>query len=116
MHAYLLSRGHAHACVLSEEHAHVLSGEHAHACASAERGARMHAQMGHLKTVLILAGGFVLFKEELPPVKLAGVVCALAGIIWYSGLKMKRAGPGAGAAAASNGPTEKEPLLASAKP
>ena len=78
-------------------------------------------QMGHLKTCIILAGGFVLFKEKMPPKKLAGVMCALAGIIWYSALKMKKASPGSAAGSPNKSPNkspalEKEPLLASAKP
>ncbi len=79
-------------------------------------------QMGHLKTVVILAGGFVLFDEAMPPKKLAGVLCALAGIIWYSGLKMQqkpKAGGSSGAASKAfpgRSPppsgTEAEPLIA----
>ena len=40
------------------------------------------AQLGHLKTVIILAGGFLIFDEAMPPKKLAGVALSLAGIIW----------------------------------
>ena len=38
--------------------------------------------MGHLKTMVILAGGFLLFDEAMPPKKLAGVVLAMGGIVW----------------------------------
>ena len=38
--------------------------------------------MGHLKTVIILAGGCVLFGEAMPPKKLAGVVLGMSGILW----------------------------------
>lgn len=38
--------------------------------------------MGHLKTVIILAGGCVLFGEAMPPKKLAGVVLGMIGILW----------------------------------
>lgn len=78
-------------------------------------------QMGHLKTVVILAGGFVLFDESMPPKKLAGVLCALGGIIWYSGLKMQqKSAPGGGGSASKAVPgrspppagTEAEPLIA----
>lgn len=74
-------------------------------------------QMGHLKTVIILAGGFVLFDESMPPKKLLGVLCALAGIIWYSGLKMQQK-PAAGAKLPGKSPppsaaAEAEPLIKS---
>ena len=39
-------------------------------------------QVGHLKTVVILAGGFLIFNEAMPPKKLAGVALSLTGIIW----------------------------------
>ncbi|BDA44650.1 Solute carrier family 35 member E3 [Coccomyxa sp. Obi] len=77
--------------------------------------------MGHLKTVIILAGGFVLFDEAMPPKKLAGVLCALGGIIWYSGLKMQqKSGAGGNGSASKAVPgrspppatTEAEPLIA----
>ncbi len=38
--------------------------------------------MGHLKTVIILAGGFLLFSEAMPPKKLAGVALGMGGIVW----------------------------------
>ena len=39
-------------------------------------------QVGHLKTVIILAGGCMLFGEAMPPKKLAGVVLGMSGILW----------------------------------
>ena len=39
-------------------------------------------QVGHLKTVIILAGGCLLFGEAMPPKKLAGVVLGMMGILW----------------------------------
>ena len=48
---------------------------------SAEAG-HASAQVGHLKTVIILAGGFLIFNEAMPPKKLAGVALSLTGIIW----------------------------------
>jgi hypothetical protein len=51
----------------------------------AEPAARTHAraaQVGHLKTVIILAGGFLLFNEAMPPKKLAGVALGMGGIVW----------------------------------
>lgn len=82
----------------------------------------MTVQMGHLKTVIILAGGFVLFQEPMPPKKLAGVLCALGGIIWYSLLKMQKkpaaaAQPGSknpSPAKSGQAPKESEPLMGSA--
>ena len=73
-------------------------------------------QMGHLKTVIILAGGFVLFDEKMPAKKLGGVLLALVGIVWYSGLKMQKASappaqqPGKGGQKAAH---ESEPLVGS---
>ena len=73
-------------------------------------------QMGHLKTVIILAGGFVLFDEKMPAKKLGGVLLALLGIVWYSGLKMQKASalpaqqPGKGSPKAAH---ESEPLVGS---
>lgn len=77
----------------------------------------MLLQMGHLKTVIILAGGFVLFDEKMPAKKLGGVLIALVGIIWYSGLKMQKASapptaPGKGPAKS----VEAEPLVIKDKP
>ena len=37
---------------------------------------------GHIKTVIILAGGVVLFGDAMPPQKLAGISLAMSGIIW----------------------------------
>jgi solute carrier family 35 protein E3 len=67
-------------------------------------------QMGHLKTVIILAGGFVLFDEAMPPKKLMGVLCALCGIIWYSALKMQeKAGSGGGSTPGSKAMAGRSP-------
>lgn len=38
----------------------------------------------HLKTALIMAGGVVLFDDAAPPAKVAGLLLALGGIVWYS--------------------------------
>lgn len=75
-------------------------------------------QAGHLKTVLILSGGFVLFNESMPMKKLAGVVLAMVGIIWYSSLKMQKAGPPPAAQGKGSAKTlqETEPLVAKDKP
>lgn len=42
--------------------------------------------VGHLKTVLIISGGCLLFGEDMSAKRLAGVLMALAGIIWYTWL------------------------------
>lgn len=42
--------------------------------------------MGHLKTVVILAGGFLLFQEAMAPKKLAGIVLGMSGIVWRAPL------------------------------
>ncbi|KAF6261701.1 triose-phosphate transporter family-domain-containing protein [Scenedesmus sp. NREL 46B-D3] len=44
--------------------------------------------VGHLKTVIILAGGCLFFGDEMPPKKLLGVGVAMAGILWYTQLKI----------------------------
>ena len=40
--------------------------------------------VGHVKTVLILAGGCLFFGEDMPLKKLAGISVAMVGIIWYT--------------------------------
>ncbi|KAK9834834.1 hypothetical protein WJX81_002364 [Elliptochloris bilobata] len=72
--------------------------------------------VGHLKTVIILAGGFVLFNEAMPPKKLAGVALGMGGIIWYSYLKMNgkpATSAKAAAASASDDAEAAEPLKGS---
>jgi solute carrier family 35 protein E3 len=38
--------------------------------------------VGHIKTVLILAGGVIFFGDSMAPQKLLGVAVALGGIGW----------------------------------
>ena len=40
--------------------------------------------VGHVKTVIILAGGCVFFQDDMPLKKLAGISVAMVGIIWYT--------------------------------
>ncbi len=40
--------------------------------------------IGHLKLIIVLAGGVTFFGDQMPPKKFAGVCIALAGIAWYS--------------------------------
>jgi len=47
--------------------------------------------VGHLKTVIILAGGCVLFGEAMPPKKVAGVVLGMSGILWCAPQAHQRA-------------------------
>ncbi|KAK9827987.1 hypothetical protein WJX81_005426 [Elliptochloris bilobata] len=74
--------------------------------------------VGHVKTVLILAGGVALFGDSMPPTKAAGVVLAIAGIAWHSFLSIRLKAASAEAAAASvakpDADLEAKPLLASA--
>jgi len=44
--------------------------------------------VGHLKTVIILTGGCLLFGDQMPGSKLAGLGVAMAGIVWYTHIKM----------------------------
>jgi solute carrier family 35 protein E3 len=47
--------------------------------------------VGHLKTVLIVAAGVLLFREEMGLKKLAGLAAAMGGIVWYSQIKLEEA-------------------------
>ena len=40
--------------------------------------------VGHVKTVIILAGGCLFFGDDMPLKKLAGINVAMFGIIWYT--------------------------------
>eukprot|EP00878_Enallax_costatus_P032950 GHUV01036306.1.p1 GENE.GHUV01036306.1~~GHUV01036306.1.p1 ORF type:complete len:328 (+),score=87.09 GHUV01036306.1:1642-2625(+) len=51
--------------------------------------------VGHLKTVIILTGGCLFFGDEMPPKKLLGVSVAMAGIVWYTHLKLHPSKPSA---------------------
>lgn len=44
--------------------------------------------VGHLKTVIILAGGCLIFGESMTPATFAGVAIALAGIAWYTHVQL----------------------------
>lgn len=58
--------------------------------------------VGHLKTVIILTGGCLFFGDEMPPKKLLGVSVAMAGIIWYTQLKISGSTPAKPAAKAAD--------------
>ena len=51
---------------------------------------------GHLKTVLILAGGVVLYGDDLNSKKALGLVMAMAGIVYYTHLKIAEKSGGGG--------------------
>ena len=38
--------------------------------------------------IIVLAGGCLLFGDEMPPQRLVGVALAMAGIVYYSYLKL----------------------------
>ena len=44
--------------------------------------------VGHVKTVIILAGGVLIFGDSLSVSKAAGVVIAMIGIAWYSHMQL----------------------------
>jgi solute carrier family 35, member E3 len=47
-----------------------------------------YAIAGHVKTVVILGGGVVIFGDRLSPVKSAGVLLALIGVVMYTRVKL----------------------------
>ncbi len=46
--------------------------------------------VGHLKTIVILAGGCLLFSESMPPKRLAGISLTMLGIFWYTYLSVQQ--------------------------
>lgn len=44
--------------------------------------------VGHVKTVIILAGGVLLFGDSMPPKKALGILVAMGGIVWYTQIKL----------------------------
>lgn len=50
--------------------------------------------VGHIKTVIILSGGVVFFGDSMPLKKFVGIVVAMAGIVWYSQIKLQEARAG----------------------
>lgn len=47
--------------------------------------------VGHVKTVLILAGGYAFFGDTMTIEKFGGVCVAMCGIVWYSQLQLAAA-------------------------
>lgn len=62
---------------------------------------------GHLKTTLVIGGGWVLFGDPMPMQRLIGVVVTVAGVIWYSYLRLKASSE----PLASEPSADKQPLL-----
>jgi len=56
---------------------------------SVSEGKHCSAVVGHVKTVLVLTGGCLLFGDQMSPKRFAGICLALGGIFWYSFLKLK---------------------------
>lgn len=61
--------------------------------------------VGHIKTVVVLAGGVLIFGDGMTLKKLTGITVTMTGIVWYSILKMR----------ASAEAKEKEQALRAAK-
>ncbi|KAG2423567.1 hypothetical protein HXX76_015207 [Chlamydomonas incerta] len=53
--------------------------------------------VGHFKTILILAGGCLLFGEAMPWKRLAGIGLTMCGIAWYTYLSIVQVAPAGGA-------------------
>jgi solute carrier family 35, member E3 len=47
--------------------------------------------VGHVKTVIILAGGVMFFGDSMPLAKAGGIMVCMMGIVWYSNIKLKEA-------------------------
>jgi solute carrier family 35 protein E3 len=47
--------------------------------------------VGHLHTVLFMASGAALFGDETGATTLLGLVVAMAGIVWYTHIKLEEA-------------------------
>jgi solute carrier family 35 protein E3 len=58
--------------------------------------------VGHLKTLLIVAAGVVFFGEEIGLKKLTGLLVAMAGIVWYSQIKLVESSAAASAVSSSS--------------
>jgi hypothetical protein len=77
---------------------HIPEGPAAQAvlCCAGQSQYLAQLQVGHMKTLIILTGGCLFFGDLMPPKKLAGVAIAMAGIIWYTHLKMAASSTTAG--------------------
>ncbi len=48
-----------------------------------------YGMVGHLKTISILAGGYLLFKDSLNIKQLFGILLTLFGLVFYTFVKIK---------------------------
>lgn len=46
--------------------------------------------VGHLKTVMVVAGGMLYYGDGVEPLKLFGLALAIVGIYWYTQIKQKQ--------------------------
>ena len=58
--------------------------------------------VSHFKLILIMVGAVVIFKESMAYTRIAGILLALSGLIWYSALQLgarvpKKANPSSAA-------------------
>lgn len=47
--------------------------------------------VGHMKTVIIIVGGYLFFGDEMNPRKFLGIVLCLGGVYWYTHVKLASA-------------------------
>ena len=59
--------------------------------------------VGHMKTVIIIVGGYLFFGDEMNPRKFLGIVLCLGGVYWYTHVKL---------ASAMSSSSSQEPLSA----
>jgi multidrug transporter EmrE-like cation transporter len=83
-------------CLLNNAPSHIRLHSHLHPCTPAPlllllllllqvigaTSSLTYNVVGHVKTVLILSGGVMFFGDTMPPKKMAGIACAMGGIIW----------------------------------
>lgn len=68
--------------------------------------------VGHVKTVIILTGGCVLFHETMSLTRFLGISLAMTGIIWYSQISLSSANQAkAQPKAAASTKEEEQPLI-----
>ena len=70
--------------------------------------------VGHVKTVIILTGGCVLFHESMSLHRFLGISLAMSGIIWYSQISLSAATPAKAqpnSKAGSASKEEEQPLM-----
>lgn len=48
--------------------------------------------LGHLKTILILILGFLMFNKHVDARNLIGIIVAMSGVVWYTEVRRKETG------------------------